>query len=59
MDITNNIIDELFNNDYFKEKLNEYIISNTVIYQDYDLYRGTYDNISFSFAGNLIEVKKI
>lgn len=53
---TNQFINALFENEYFKEKLKEYIISNLVINQDYNLYEGTYDDISISFAGTLIDI---
>lgn len=54
--VTNQFINALFENEYFKEKLNEYIVSNLVINQDYNLYEGTYDDISISFAGTLIDI---
>ena len=55
--ITNDIIDELFKNERFKEKLNEYIVSNLVVRQDYNFYEGTYDDLSISFAGTPIEIE--
>lgn len=56
--ITNDFIEALFKNEYFKEKLNEYIIKNLEIRQDYDAYEGKYDEMTFSFAGKPIDIKE-
>lgn len=55
--LSNQAIDELFKNEYFKMKLNEYIVNNLKIRQDYDAYEGKYDEMSFSFAGEEIDVE--
>lgn len=55
--ITDKFIKDLFENETFKEKLNEYIISNITIRQDYNAYEGTYDDITVSFAGNEIYIE--
>lgn len=57
MEITDDLIDKLFTNKHFQEKLNEYVAENFHIVQDYDAYEGKYDEPSYSFAGNPIEVE--
>lgn len=57
MKLTNKEIDELFSNDYFIEKMTKFIVDNLNIRQDYDLYKGEYDDMLFSFNGEPIEVK--
>lgn len=57
MEIDKELIDKLFNNDYFKKRLDEYIVKNLKIRQDYDAYEGKYDDMSFSFNGHRIDVE--
>lgn len=57
MKLTNKEIDELFANDYFIEKMTKFIVDNLNIRQDYDLYKGEYDNMTFSFNEQPIEIK--
>ena len=57
MELTNKEIDELFANDYFIEKMTKFIVNNLNIRQDYDLYKGKYNDMNFSFNGELIEIK--
>lgn len=57
MEITDELIDKLFENKHFQEKLNDYVAENLRITQNYDAWEGKYDESSFSFAGKPIEVE--
>ena len=57
MQITDELIDKLFENKHFQEKLNAYVVKNLRISQNYDAWEGKYDEPRFSFAGKSIEVE--
>lgn len=57
MEFTKEIIDELFKNEYFQEKLNEYVVENFKIQQNYNAWEGENDPKEYSFAGQPIEIK--
>lgn len=57
MEIDKELIDKLFKNEYFKKRLDEYIVENLKIRQDYDAYEGKYDDMNFSFNGHPIKVE--
>lgn len=59
MELSKEQIDNLFENEYFKEKLNSYIVSNIEVSQEYDCYFGTADPIKIKIAGVEIETKVI
>lgn len=50
MEITDELIDKLFENKYFQEKLNDYVAENLRITQNYDAWEGKYDEPSFSIC---------
>lgn len=47
--ITKEFVDSLFQNEYFLEKLTDFIVDNLVMRQDYDAYVGKYDDLELYF----------
>lgn len=55
---TQHLVDALFDNKYFQEKLDKYIASKLVIRRDYNAWEGTYDDMTFNFGEHYIEVEE-
>jgi hypothetical protein len=58
MENLNELIDQLFESDHFKEKLNTYISENLEIRQRQDSYSGTTDEMTFFIGDHEIVVDR-
>lgn len=57
MEITDELIDKLFENKHFQEKLNDYVAENLRISQNYDAWEGNMTSQAFHLQENQLKSK--